>query len=117
MAPSGSKRQNAMLERSYKKATSVRDERKGAYVNPTRVIEAAFLFFALKALNNHCESTHGISPWREAKKTVGDAVRRTRRWLSRLISPHGDGGGHGGGSKGGTGKKRFAGKGKRLGKK
>ena len=49
MAPSGSKRQNAMLERSYKKATGVRDERKGAYVNPTRVIEAAFLFFALKA--------------------------------------------------------------------
>ena len=71
MAPSGSKRQNAMLERSYKKATGVRDERKGAYVNPTRVIEAAFLFFALKALNNHCESTHGISPLEGGEENGG----------------------------------------------
>ena len=37
------KRHNAQLERSYKRATGVKDERKGPRVQPGAIVSAAFL--------------------------------------------------------------------------
>ena len=123
MASSGSKRQNAHLDKSYKRAVGIADERREAFINPTRIIEAAFLLIALVALDTHSQSTHGVSPLREVKTRVVGAWRGARRWLSRTISPgsagraSGGGGGRGAKSNSSTGKKQFKGKGRKLGKK
>ena len=37
------KRHNAQLEKSYKRATGVKDERKGPQVQPGTIVTAAFL--------------------------------------------------------------------------
>lgn len=111
-------RRNAQLEKSYVKATGIADDRDTAMVDPTRVIEWAFLVLALRAINNHVESVHGVSPWREGKKCLGTGVRRVRSWLARVVNP-GQKGGAGGNGRGNVGSsaKKFGGKGKKLGKK
>jgi hypothetical protein len=117
MAGSGGKRRNAQLEKSYSKATGIKDDREHAFVDPTRVIEWAFLLLALRAINNQVESTHGVSPWGEGKKFVGNAVRRARSWLARIVNPGyaGSGGRNGRGNV--NSKKSFKGKGRKVGKK
>jgi hypothetical protein len=117
MAGSNGKRRNVHLEKSYSKATGIKDDRKHALVDPTRVIEWAFLILALRAINNQVETTHGVSPWREGKKCAGNAVRRVRSWLARIVNPGyaGTGGGTGRGNV--NSKKQFKGKGRKVGKK
>jgi hypothetical protein len=118
MAGSSGKRRNAQLEKSYSKATGIADDRSHSFVDPTRVIEWAFLLLALRAVNNQVESVHGVSPVKELKNIVGNGVRSIRSWLVRIVNPGyaGSGGKNGRGNLG-SNKKKFNGKGKRLGKK
>ena len=116
MAGSGGKRRNAQLEKSYSKATGIKDDREHAFVDPTRVIEWAFLLLALRAINNQVESTHGVSPWGEGKKFVGNAVRRARSWLARIVNP-GYAGSGGRNGRGNVNSKKFKGKGRKVGGK
>ena len=116
MAGSGGKRRNAQLEKSYSKATGIKDDRERAFVDPTRVIEWAFLLLALRAINNQVESTHGVSPWGEGKKVVGSAIRRARSWLARIVNP-GYAGSGGRNGRGNVNSKKFKGKGRKVGGK
>jgi|TARA_B100001142_G_C14103803_1_gene566306 hypothetical protein len=112
------KRANAQLDKSYKRATGEIDDRKGAKVKPGDIVTAVFLLIAAKSFNDQCEATHGISPYKSAKKAIGDGVWAIRNALSRLIGGKGGGGGRGRGDNRTTaGRKQFKGKGRKVGKK
>ena len=50
------KRANAQLDKSYKRATGEIDDRKGAKVKPGDIVTAVFLLIAAKSFNDQCEA-------------------------------------------------------------
>lgn len=76
----------------------------------TRVIKFVFTLVMMKAANDVFERQHGISPIQGFLKGLNE----TRKKLARAIMPSSKNGGSGGGNRN---KKKFKGKGNKLGKK
>ena len=98
---SSTKRNNAQLDRSYKRARGIKDDRRGPKVDPNTILRIAFIAMGLKAL------AHG-------KRLAVDAIRDVRSAFSRMLAPK-SGGGRG--DRGRPNSRSFKGKGKRLGKR
>ena len=110
-----SKRNNSQLDRSVKKARGIKDESRGPKVDPTTILNIAFMSIGLKALNEHVKQTHGINVFQHGKRLVVGAIRDVRSAVSRMLAPKSGGGK---GDRGRPNSRNFkgAGKGKRLGK-
>ena len=111
---SSTKRNNAQLDRSYKRALGINDDRRGPKVDPNTILRIAFIAMGLKALNEHVKRTHGINAFAHGKRLVVDAIRDVRSAFSRMLAPK-SGGGRG--DLGRPNSRSFKGKGKRLGKR
>ena len=85
--------------------------------SPERIIQFAFALIALKATNDAFERHHGMSPLDGVLKGLNEARKR----VARAIAPNDSSkkGRPAGNNKrsGGNGKKKFTGKGKKLGRK
>ena len=108
-----SKRNNSQLDRSYKKARGIKDDARGPKVDPTTILNIAFMAIGLKALNEHVKQTHGINVFQHGKRLVVGAIRDVRSAVSRMLAPKSGGGK---GDRGRPNSRNFKGKGKRLGK-
>ena len=111
---SSTKRNNAQLDRSYKRARGIKDDRRGPKVDPNTILRIAFIAMGLKALNEHVKRTHGINAFAHGKRLAVDAIRDVRSAFSRMLAPK-SGGGRG--DRGRPNSRSFKGKGKRLGKR
>ena len=65
-----SKRNNSQLDRSVKKARGIKDDARGPKVDPTTILNIAFMAIGLKALNEHVKQTHGINVFQHGKGLV-----------------------------------------------
>lgn len=80
--------------------------------SPERIIRFAFALIALKATNDAFERHHGTSPLDGVLKGLNEARKR----VARAIAPN-DGSSKKGRPAGNNKKKKFTGKGKKLGRK
>ena len=80
--------------------------------SPERIIRFAFALIVLKATNDVFERHHGISPLDGVLKGLNEA----RKKVARAIAPNSKGPA-GNKQSGGNMKKKFTGKGKKLGRK
>lgn len=111
---SSTKRNNAQLDRSYKRARGIKDDRRGPKVDPNTILRIAFIAMGLKALNEHVKRTHGINAFAHGKCLLVNAIRDVRSAFSRMLAPK-SGGGRG--DRGRPNSRSFKGNGKRLGKR
>ena len=89
---SSTKRNNAQLDTSYKRARGIKDDRRGPKVDPNTILRFAFIAMGLKALNEHVKRTHGINAFAHGKRLVVDAIRDVRSAFSRMLAPKSGGG-------------------------
>ena len=105
------RRQKARIDDDFDETTT-----KGTRItgpSPERIIRFAFALIALKATNDAFERHHGTSPLDGVLKGLNEARKR----VARAIAPNDGSSKKGRQNAGNNKKKKFTGKGKKLGRK